>query len=104
MEKNNYKIKYAKTFKKEIEEVFKYIVNELQNEIAAKNLLQLIEEEIIKRSYNPESYNSFKPKNNGTYTWYRININNYSAFYTVKNDTMTMRRFIYSRRNINNFL
>lgn len=104
MEKNNYEIKYTETFKKEIEEVFEYIVNELQNEIAATNLLQIIETEIIKISYNPESYKFFKLKNKGKYNWYRININNYSAFYTVEANIMTMRRFIYSKRNINNLL
>ncbi len=104
MEKNNYKIKYTEIFKKEIEEVFEYIVNELQNGIAAENLIQLIEKEIIERSYNPESYKSFKLNDKDTYTWYRININNYSAFYTVENNIMTMRRFIYSRRNFNNLL
>ena len=82
MEKNNYQIKYTQNFKREIENVFKYIVNELQNEIAAENLLQLIE------------------RNKSTYIWYRININNYSAFYTVKGNVMTMRRFLYSKRNL----
>lgn len=104
MERSNYKIKYTKTFKKEIEEVFKYIVKELRNEIAAENLLQLIEKQIIERSYSPESYKMLKLKSKNTYKWYRININNYSAFYTVEDNIMTMRRFIYSRRNFDNLL
>lgn len=101
MEKNNYKIEYSENFKKEIEEVFIYIVVELQNIIAAENLLELVNSSIIKRSNNPTIYKSFKLKNNGTYNWYRININNYCAFYTVENNIMTMRRFIYKKRNIN---
>ena len=104
MEKNNYKIKYTETFKREIENVFKYIVNELQNEIAAENLLQLVKKEITERSYNPESYTPFRRKNKSTYTWYRININNYSAFYTVKNNIITMRRFLYSKRNLDKLI
>ena len=43
MQKNSYKIEYTETFKREIEEVFKYIVYELKNNIAAEHLLQLIE-------------------------------------------------------------
>ena len=54
MGKNSFKVEYSETFKRDIENVFKYIVNELQNEIAAENLLQLVEKEIIKRSYNPK--------------------------------------------------
>ena len=100
MEKNNYEIKYTQNFKREIENVFKYIVNELQNEIAAENILQLIEREIKERSYNPENYKPFRRRNKSTYIWYRININNYSAFYTVKGNVMTMRRFLYSKRNL----
>ena len=104
MQKNSYKIEYTETFKKEIEEVFKYIVYELKNNIAAEHLLQLIEREIIKRSYNPLIYQSFKLKNKGKYTWYRINVNNYSIFYTVENNVMTIRRFIYSKRDLTNLL
>ena len=98
------KIEYTETFKREIEEVFKYIVYELKNNIAAEHLLQLIEREIIKRSYNPLIYQSFKLKNKGKYTWYRINVNNYSIFYTVENNVMTIRRFIYSKRDLTNLL
>ena len=69
MEKSNYEIKYTETFKKEIENVFKYIVNELQNEIATENLLQLIEKKIKERSYNPENYKPFRLKDKSTYIW-----------------------------------
>lgn len=99
MEKINYVIEYSETFKKEIEEVFIYIVKELQNIIAAENLLQLVHNAIIKRSKDPIIYKSFKLKDSGTYNWYRININNYYALYTVENNMITMRRFIYKKRN-----
>lgn len=101
MEKNSFEVEYSETFKKDIESVFKYIVNELRNEIAAENLLQLVEKEIIKRSYNPKGYKSFKLSDKDIYIWYKIKINNYFAFYTVENNIMIMRRFIYSRRNFN---
>ena len=41
MEKRNYDIKYTKTFKKEIESAFKYIVNEffIYSRINFKNLI-----------------------------------------------------------------
>ena len=104
MKENNYRIEYTEVFKIEIETVFRYITYELKNIIAAENLLQLADKLITERSKNPESYKSFKIKESSDYTWYRININNYSAFYTVKGNIMTMRRFIYSKRNIGNLL
>lgn len=104
MEKNKYEIRYTETFKKEIEKVFKYIVNVLKNNIAAENLVQLIEKEIKKRSENPESFKSFKLKKNGILKWYRINVNNYVIFYTVENNIVTFRRFIYSRRNFDKLI
>ncbi len=104
MKENNYRIEYTEVFKIEIETVFRYITYELKNVIAAENLLQLADKLITERSKNPESYKSFKIKESSDYTWYRININNYSAFYTVKGNVMTMRRFIYSKRNIGNLL
>ena len=104
MDKNSFKIEYSEAFKRKIESVFKYIVNELHNEIAAENLLQLAERKIIERSYNPKGYKSFKLDDRDTYIWYKIKINNYYAFYTVENNIMTMRRFIYSKRNLNNLL
>ena len=104
MKENNYRIEYTEVFKIEIETVFRYITYELKNVIAAENLLQLADKLITERSKNPESYKSFKIKESSDYTWYRININNYSAFYTVKGNIMTMRRFIYSKRNIGNLL
>ena len=104
MDKNSFKIEYSETFKREIESIFKYIVNELQNEIATENLLQLVEKEIITRRYNPKGYKSFKLDDRDTYIWYKIKINNYYAFYTVENNIITMRRFIYSRRNFNHLI
>lgn len=43
-------------------------------------------------------YQTRKPHNQ---TYYRINIKNFSIFYVVIDDTMEVRRLIYSRRDIN---
>ena len=37
-------------------------------------------------------------------TYYCIHVNNYSIFYVVENDVMEIRRFIYSKRNIDEIL
>lgn len=99
MNDEQYEIRYTVTFKKEVEKVFKYIVRKLKNKIAAEKLLRTINKMIIERSYSPKEYPSFKLRDRGKYRWYKININNYSAFYTIENNTMILRRFIYSKRN-----
>ncbi len=104
MEKNRYEIRYTETFKKDIERVFKYIVNVLKNNIAAENLVQLIEKEIKKRSENPESFKVFKRRQKGNLKWYRIIVNSYVIFYTVDNNIVTFRRFLYSRRNFDKLI
>lgn len=97
---NYYEIKYTETFQIELENIIRYIAYELNNKIAAENLLVRIEEEINKRSKNPEAFKSFKVDKNSHFIWYRINVNNYCIFYTITNKTMEIRKITYSKRNI----
>lgn len=104
MEKNKYEIRYSEQFNRELVDVFNYIVYELENNIAAENLMQLIEKEIKIRSESPESFNFFKLEKEGMFKWYRINVNNYVILYTVENNIMTMRRFLYCKRNFDKLI
>lgn len=103
MAKNKYKLRYSETFRKDVKGVLFYIVNELQNPIVAENLLQLIENEINKRIENPESFKFFSLAKSNV-KWYRINVNNYVIFYTVEENYITLRRFIYSKRNLDKLI
>lgn len=38
------------------------------------------------------------------YTYYKIYVKNYIVFYTVKGDTMEVRRILYSRRNFDKLI
>ena len=102
MAKKKYRIQYSELFNNDIEKVFLYIVNELKNSIAAQNLIKQIDKEIKNRSENPESFKCFKLRSD--IKWYRINVNNYSIFYTVDGNVMTMRRFLYSKRNFDKLI
>ena len=55
--------------------------------------------EIEKRSENPESFEKYNSRRKRKNTYYRIYIKNYTIFYVVKNNTMEIRRILYSRRN-----
>lgn len=54
------KIKYKNTFYKDLNSISNYIKNELENEIAANNLLDLVEKEIIKRAKDPIIYELYE--------------------------------------------
>ena len=54
MEKK-YKIKYLPLFYNDLDQITDYIIYKLNNEIAANNFVDELENEINKRAYNPEA-------------------------------------------------
>ena len=98
MEKK-YNIKYLPSFYRDLDAITDYIKYELQNEVAANRLVDEIENEIIKRLQNPESFEKFQTRRKRLNVYYRIYVKNYTIFYVVKDSTMEVRRIIYSKRN-----
>ncbi len=97
----NYIIRYSKLFYNDLEKIINHISHDSHNKEAAKNLLQEIEESILKRSVAPESferYNFIKQRKN---TYYRIYVRNYTIFYIVNDNIMEIRRILYSKREFN---
>lgn len=84
--------------------VVDYISNDLQNPQAANKLIDLTEEAILKRLDNPVSFQPILSKRDRKDPYYRININNYAVFYVVIDDVMEVRRFLYSRRDIQSII
>lgn len=103
MEKK-YKIQYLPIFYKDLDKITNYISNKLSNTIAANNLLDVIEKEIYKRQSSPENYQKYIPKRERKNIYYRIYVKNYKIFYTVKDNTMEIRRILYSKRNFENLI
>ena len=98
MEKK-YKIKYLPLFYKDLNQITDYIMYKLNNEIAANNFVDELENEINKRAYSPDAYEKHISAKKRQYTYYKIYVKNYIVFYTVKVDTVEVRRILYSRRN-----
>ena len=98
MEKK-YNIKYLPSFYRDLDAITDYIKYELQNEVAANRLVDEIENAIIKRFQNPESFEKFQTRRKRLNVYYRIYVKNYTIFYVVKDSTMEVRRIIYSKRN-----
>lgn len=101
---NNYQIKYLSSFKKEFEGIIRYIKNDLENDGAAQKLYRKVFTSIITRSNNPESFRIYKGLFHTKYSWYRINIDNFSIFYIVKDNVMEVAHILYSRRDIDRII
>ena len=104
MPENEYEIRYLPLFESDLAEAALYIAVGLQNESAARKLVDDTEAAILKRAKSPLSfppYPSAKPRRD---RYYRIHVGNFSVFYVVIGNVMEVRRFIYSRRDIDNIL
>lgn len=104
MANNKYTIKYSSSFINQFNSILKYFVNKLQNKIAAENFYNKVVKEIEKRSENPESYEKYTEIRTRKSTYYRIYVKNYTIFYVVKDNTLEVRKILYSRRNFDKFV
>lgn len=104
MKHQNYKLTFLPTFKEDLIEITEYIANKLQNPDAAHRLIDDIERSIIKRLETPLIFAPYQSSKYRKNPYYRINVRNFCVFYVVIDDTMEVRRLIYSKRNIDELL
>ena len=107
MNKQSYKLTFLPLFEEDLLKVTDYITNTLQNPSAAHRLVDDIELAIVKRLEMPLSfapYHSYHSSKIRNHPYYRINVRNFSIFYVVIDDTMEVRRILYSKRNIDELI
>lgn len=104
MNKQNYNLTFLPLFEKDLLEITDYITNTLKNLAAALRLVDDIELAINKRLEMPLSFAPYPSSKRREHPYYRINVRNFSIFYVVIDDTMEVRRLLYSRRNIDELL
>lgn len=104
MSTGKYKLRFLPFFQQDLEEIVDYISVQLQNPVAAHQLIDKVQEAIRKRSNCAESFEPFPSSRDRQYPYYRINVGNYTIFYVVIGDVMEVRRIIYSRRDMENQL
>ena len=95
-----YELNYLPLFEQDLAEIRNYIAFTLQNPTAALRLVEDTEAAILKRLGNPLGYKPYHSKKDRTHPYYRIQIRNYTVFYVVIGNVMEVRRFVYSRRNL----
>lgn len=104
MRNNEIKLKYLPIFEKDLKDAVLYIKETLNSPTAARDLADKTEMAILERMKYPTSFEPFHSITERKETYYCIHVNNYSIFYVVENDVMEIRRFIYSKRNIDEIL
>lgn len=85
---NNYEIRYLPLFYQDFIEVLDYIKYKLNNPEAAEKLIIDVEEAILNRMNNPESFEIFRSIRERKYPYYRIYFRNFVIFYVVIDDDL----------------
>ena len=99
-----YKVRYLPLFKDDLEQAVLYISNVLKNPASAQRLLDDVERSINERRQYPlafELYHSFRQRE---HEYYKIPVGNFFVFYVVIDNVMEVRRFVYSKRDLDNLL
>ncbi len=95
-----YTLKILPKFEEDIAAARDHIAYILNNPLAALRLIEETEAAIIKRLGDPLGYEPYRSKYDRKHLYYRVRIKNYTVFYVVIGDVMEVRRFVYSRRNL----
>lgn len=104
MEEKQYKLRFLPLFEEDLSEIVDYICNRLHNPIAAENLVNAVQRAIQERRHCAEAFEPYRSKRERKYSYYRIQVKNYTVFYVVIDDVMEVRRILYSRRNYQKML
>lgn len=99
-----YKLSFLPLFEQDLIEIVDYITVNLQNPSAAERLIDDIETAVYKRLEAPFSFAPFRSSKKRPHPYYRINVRNFSIFYVVIDDTMEVRRILYSKRDLDKLL
>ena len=95
-----YKLIYLPLFEDDLSKAIDYISIKLKSPQAALKLIASVEKAILKRLTSPKAFEPYNSTKERKETYYRIYVNNFTIFYVVIGNTMEVRRFIYSKRQL----
>ncbi|AEF84986.1 putative addiction module toxin, RelE/StbE family [Treponema primitia ZAS-2] len=98
------RLRYLPLFEQDLAAARDYIAIKLQNPVAAERLVEETEKAIKERLFAPLSFKAYNSIKDRKHKYYRIYVKNYAVFYVVIDDVMEIRRFIYSKRDIDNLI
>lgn len=104
MPNNEYRLRYLPKYEDDLNEIIDYIVLNLKNPASANRLVDRIETSIKERLNFPLSFEPYQSSKKRKSPYYRIYVDNFTIFYVVIGDIMEIRRILYSRRDLTQFI
>lgn len=95
-----YELRVLPLFEDDLNEAIDYIAFELNNPEAAERLVSDIESAVLKRLNAPLSFEKYPGDRVRKHDYYRISVRSFSVFYVVIDNTMELRRLLYSKSDI----
>ena len=95
-----YALEYTEQFRDDIAEAIRYIVEELENPLAAQKLKDDVERDILDRVFAPLSVAPYFTEEETGDVYYPIYTGNFITFYVVRDNVIEVRRFIYVHRDV----
>ena len=95
-----YNLVYLPLFENDLSKAVDYISIKLKSPQAALKLINSVEKAILKRITSPKAFEPYDSTKERKDVYYRIYVNNFTVFYVVIDNTMEVRRFIYSKRQL----
>ena len=91
-----YALEYLPLFDEELAAAVCYIAQKLRNPIAAKALVDDVEQAITERLFAPEAFEPIQSEKDREHPYYKIVVGNYIVLYCVIGKVMEVRRFVYA--------
>ncbi|HFR3691565.1 TPA: type II toxin-antitoxin system RelE/ParE family toxin [Streptococcus suis] len=104
MENKHYELTFLPLFEQDLNEAVDYITNTLNSPQAALNLVDEVEKAIFERLKNPSGYAPFPTLKKRPNDYYTIKVRNFTIFYVLIENTMEIRRILYSKRNFDKLI
>ena len=99
-----YKVLISKAAKGDLKSAFEYIKYTLKNPVRAENLIASSKSAFKSLENMPERQPIVKDEYLSKFEIRILPINNYLSFYNIKCNTVTIIRFLYSKRDWQKFL
>ena len=104
--RRNYRIKFTPIASEDVEDIYRYISKELYAELAAVNLLEKIEQGVMRLKDYPLSCTYVEDEFLKQKGYRKLIINNYIVFYIVdeENEQVNIMRVLYGRQKYQSLL
>lgn len=100
MSEKHYELRFLPLFEEDLNGIVDYITYRLKNPSAAENFITAVEQAILERLPFAESFEQYPSKKERQYSYYRIQVKNFTVFYVVIGNVMEVRRILYEKRNL----